>query len=520
MKFKVFYSPVILAASAALSGTIIYTAYYPVSHRFAIVAGLALLFFIIRAASLSKYVFFYGLIAGIFYFTPLLWFVKFVSLTAACILIFYQACFIGVFSILAKKISERHRLYGIFFYPFLWVSVEYIRSSGNMGFPWMLAGNVFDGGAGFSWLAAYGGVCLISFYLVLLACIAVFLFEKKARLSLRFIVIAGAIISFLLLYRELPDGRGNKFSGDYIKIALIQPSIPQNTKWDGNSKDYILERYRDLTVNAALRFPELIIWPESSLPGIIPDNEEMEEFIQSVSSQINTALLIGIQTSRYENGEKRYFNSAVLYSEKGEKIQSYDKRQLVPFGEYVPLSKVFYFLKNLSPIGEGFSRGLSHGVFDLQDASSRVSGPCKFGVTICYEDLFPSISRGYVSKGADFIVNITNDAWYGYTSAPFLHALSSSMRCIENDVPMLRCTNTGLTCFIDRSGIITRVAGSSKGILFQPDILFVELKMDEITKNTGTFYNKTGDLIVYVSFVVLVCLITKTKIHNLLGRRI
>ncbi|MBN2190209.1 MAG: apolipoprotein N-acyltransferase, partial [Candidatus Aureabacteria bacterium] len=490
-------------------------------HRFAVIAGLALFFFLIKAAASLKHVFFYGLISGAFYFTPLLWFVKFISLPAACILILYQACFIGLFAVLAKKVSEQRSLYVIFSYPFLWVSVEYLRGSGSMGFPWMPAGNVFDGGSGFSWLAAWGGVYFISFYLALLACAAVFLFEKKARLSLRFIGVAAAAVSFLLLYRAAPDIKDDRFHGaDYVKIALIQPAIPQNIKWDGNFKDYILERYRDLTVNAALRFPELIIWPESSLPGIIPDDEEIDEFIRSVSSQVNTALLIGIQTSRYENGEKRYFNSAVLYSEKGEKVQSYDKCQLVPFGEYVPLSKIFYFLKSLSPIGEGFDRGFSHDIFDLRDASSRVSRPFRFGVTICYEDLFPSINRAYAAAGADFIVNLTNDAWYGYTSAPFLHALSASMRCVENDVPMLRCTNTGLTCFIDRSGIITRIAAASNGMLFQPDVLFVELKADETGCSGRTFYNKTGDIAAYVSLAVSAYLMVNIKIRNLLGRRI
>ncbi|MDD5644560.1 MAG: apolipoprotein N-acyltransferase [bacterium] len=519
MKSKLFYSPVILTVSAALAGTIIYTAYYPLGRRFAVVAGLALLFFIIKSASTAKHAFLYGFIGGVFYFTPLLWFVKFVSPAAAIALISYQSFFIGGFGFLAKQILEKYKLYGVFFFPFLWVFMEYIRSSGNMGFPWMLIGNAFDGNSGFSWLASYGGVYLISFYFILLSCIAVFVFEKKARLSLRFVFFAGIIVMFLLLYRELPDTGDKGISRNCIKIALIQPSIPQNIKWDNDFKEFILERYRDLTVNAALRFPELIIWPESSMPGIIPDNGEINAFIKSVSSQINTALLIGIQTSRYEKGEKKYFNSAVLYSDKGEKVQNYDKCRLVPFGEYVPFSRVFSFLRSLSPIGEGFDRGSSYEIFDLKDASSRINSPCKFGVTICYEDLFPSINRTYARKGAAFIVNITNDAWYGYTSAPFLHAFSASMRCVENNIPMLRCTNTGLTCFIDRLGIIKKIAANKEGVLFQPGVLFVELDMDKINENRGTFYNKAGDITAYISLVVSMALIGRINICNLLERR-
>ncbi|MCK5655814.1 MAG: hypothetical protein KAI03_05960, partial [Candidatus Aureabacteria bacterium] len=139
--------------------------------------------------------------------------------------------------------------------------------------------------------------------------------------------------------------------------------------------------------------------------------------------------------------------------------------------------------------------------------------PCRFGVSICYEDLFPAINRYYVKKGAAFLVNLTNDSWYGYSAAPFLHAIAASMRCIENGVQMIRCTNTGLTCLINKDGIITDIAGDKTGILFRPDVLLLELNYSE--REAPTVYNITGDLIAYVSLAMTVLLVVSYAVRKI-----
>ena len=523
MKISIFKSSPVLLALSALCGAMISFGYYPVFFRPLLILGLIILFAVVKASKNARFAFFAGWIAGIFYFGPLLYFVKYVSFYAMVVLILYQGVFIAFFAYLVKKVRQFSQGFECIAAPFLWVAIEFTRGFGEIGFPWMFIGNSFDADSGLGWIAQIGGVFLISFLIVSVVSLFVYVFEKKARISVRIAGFVTVCVITLLLFKSssmvnnkrvlpvkniLAQPRGEHL----IKIALIQPSICQNKKWDSNYEEFILDRLRDLTLDAALAFPELIIWPESALPGVISDDEEIDEFIRGICSQINTALLIGVQTSKFEEGKKRYYNSAILYSYKGEKVAQYDKCQLVPFGEYVPLEKIMFFAGNLSPIDTGFSRGSERTIFDLSQASPRINFPCRFGVSICYEDLFPAINRYYVKKGAAFLVNLTNDSWYGYSAAPFLHAIAASMRCIENGVQMIRCTNTGLTCLINKDGIITDIAGDKTGILFRPNVLLLELNYSE--REAPTVYNITGDLIAYVSLAMTVLLVVSYVVRK------
>jgi apolipoprotein N-acyltransferase len=234
-----------------------------------------------------------------------------------------------------------------------------------------------------------------------------------------------------------------------LKISLIQGNIPQELKWDKGSQALILERYAQLSQKAAMEKPDLIIWPEAASPGFIGAAEDdwIVERILAVPKETGIPLLLGSVVRENKN----YFNSALLIDRQGKIAGRYDKLHLVPFGEYIPLKELFPFLETIVPIGD-FTSGDSYTLFSLSPAAGGAGA--KFGVLICFEDTIPELSRNFVKKGADFLVNITNDGWFKETKAPYQHLAASVFRAVENRVPLVRAANTGVSCFIDSRGRI------------------------------------------------------------------
>ncbi|MCX5679677.1 MAG: apolipoprotein N-acyltransferase, partial [Candidatus Omnitrophica bacterium] len=205
-------------------------------------------------------------------------------------------------------------------------------------------------------------------------------------------------------------------------------------------------------------------------------------------------------------------NSAVLFSGEGRIVDRYDKIHLVPFGEYVPLKKLFSFVEKFarSPIGD-FSPGKEYKVFKFfierrsasEDATWKLLKKAKFSCLICFEDIFPDLTRQFVRSGAVFLVNITNDAWFGKTSAPYQHMQCSVFRAVENRVNVVRAANTGLSCFIDQKGRVNAVVESGGRSLFMDGFKTYDI----ILTPTRTFYTAYGDVFTYICILyVLLCL--------------
>jgi apolipoprotein N-acyltransferase len=222
---------------------------------------------------------------------------------------------------------------------------------------------------------------------------------------------------------------------------------------------------------------DLIVWPETVLPTVI-ETPQLFSRIKDLAKEKNANLIFGSQTAKKENSKILYFNSAFLISNKGELTGIYNKIHLVPFGEYVPLVKYFPFLKRLTPIEEGFTPGSEYSIFSLLSSNYKLS------TIICFEDIFPGLSRKFVKQGANILVNLTNDAWYDKTCAVYQHAYLSVFRAVENSVPLIRATNTGLSCFIDYRGKIDKIT---------PFVPISEAREVFIPKNS-TFYTRFGDV--------------------------
>jgi len=265
----------------------------------------------------------------------------------------------------------------------------------------------------------------------------------------------------------------------------------------------IMKTYTDLTYKAAEKKPTLIIWPESATPRSISTDAKLQSQVRDLARSTGAYLLLGstqLQKFKVQNPQSaRYLNSAFLISpEPGEmKNQRYDKIRLFPFGEYLPYKDTIpWRLINVAEFGN-YVAGKEYTVFTTPFS--------RFGVTICWENIFPDLVRAFVRHGAQFMVNVTNEAWFGPVTAPHQFVSMSVFRAVENRVYMVRCGNTGISCCIDPYGrVISRVTGADGGDIF------VQGFMNEsvVPLDSRTVYNRYGDwfawLCILVSMVFLI----------------
>jgi apolipoprotein N-acyltransferase len=295
----------------------------------------------------------------------------------------------------------------------------------------------------------------------------------------------------------------NRESGR-LRISVVQGNIPQSIKWQDYAKEQILEQYLSLSREVLSDNPELIIWPEAALPGVLDQDEHLKEKLEAFVGKCGVPLLAGAVYS----DKGAYYNSAILISGNGEITNRYDKLHLVPFGEYIPIKTIFGFLETVVPIGDCVS-GKEYTVFSLNrevagslsrttEKQPQTDDRVDFSVLICFEDIFPQISRRFVKKGADFLVNITNDAWFGDTSSPYQHLQASVFRAVENRVYLVRAANTGISGFIAPHGKVYPLIDSNSGK--QTFASGSQTRNIILAPKQDTFYTKLGD------WFVLICL--------------
>jgi apolipoprotein N-acyltransferase len=228
-----------------------------------------------------------------------------------------------------------------------------------------------------------------------------------------------------------------------VRVAIIQPSIEQPLKWEPRHTRETLGIYFALLRRVRDDRPALVVWPETAAPTVLRGDPALVQRFQSAAAEFGAPMLVG----SIDEVEGRFRNTAFLITEQGI-VGRYDKIQLVPFGEFVPLSGLL-----------GFVRGWAQFIAELEAGSRAVvfnAPPAPFGVVICYEGIFPDLFRQFVRDGAQLMVNMTNDAWFGRTSGPEQHLTMYPFRAVEHRVSVVRAANTGVSAFIAPSGIITR----------------------------------------------------------------
>lgn len=368
----------------------------------------------------------------------------------------YLALYTAVFSMGLNRLCSKPAIC-LFMIPVLWVSLEYIRSFFLSGFPWELLGYSQFGNLNLIQISDIFGVYGVSFLIALSngAIFLVFLCWKGKDWQgtpTSKPLAAGAMATFILLFSLIWFyGKWRVLSVDELasaspsaRVTVVQGNIEQTKKWDAAFRYATTKKYLDLSFSAKAQKPDIIVWPETAAPFYFLHNERMTEIVLKGIRETDTNFLIGSPSvTRGENGPE-YHNSAYLIRPDGTVSDKYDKAHLVPFGEYVPLKRWLPFLgKIVEHVGD-FTPGTEGKTIQL--------GNYSLGVQICYEIIFSNLSRKMARNNANLLINITNDAWYGTTSAPYQHFSMTVFRAVENRRSLVRSANTGISGFIDPVG--------------------------------------------------------------------
>ncbi|SEA25516.1 apolipoprotein N-acyltransferase [Desulfuromusa kysingii] len=434
-----------------------------------------------------------GFTAGGVFFAIVLYWLNFVMITygglsfpfavlAYLFLVVYLASYIGLATWLSSRLEVTFKLPFLLTLPFIWVALEYLRGVMFTGFPWALIGYSQQDFSLAIQSCDVTGVYGVSFILIVVNCaVAGMIAAPKSRLAWLGAVVALGISISHFGYGFWRESQPLDEQTDHLRVSLIQGNIDQMQKWDPEYRQTSIDIYHDLSLLALENRPELVIWPEAATPFYLQDRSQFATQVRKLPPKLNAFLLVG--SPAYEQlaaDNYRYFNSAYLFSPSGLEMGRSDKRHLVPFGEYVPLGDLLGFVDKLV-VGVGdFSSG--------QVRSLPLDGHA-LGVLICYEAIFPQLARDYIRNGSDLLVNLTNDAWFGRTSAPYQLLAMTRFRAIENRVWIARAANTGVSALIAPSGNVV-ISGP----------IFEAL---ELTGSVGlgageTFYTRFGDLFAYI----------------------
>ena len=529
------------ALLAGLSGLMLTGSFAPINLDWIAWISLIPLLISLENKSLSD-AFKIGLFTGLFhYLTLIYWIVTvlsrygnlnlIVSLTALLLLSLYLSLYLAFFA-LVVAIFKKNRVY-LLWGASTWVALEYARSYIMTGFPWCLLGYSQYSRLPIIQISDVAGVYSISFIIVLvnfaLYNAASLIFKKKIsaytigyksevtsydhdqlnrkrktdneytfkRFGIETIFtlfLVGCILVYG--YSRLKEKGDTSSKGKELRVVIVQGNIDQSLKWDSDFQEETVSIYKKLSLESADFKPQLIIWPETALPYFFLFISHLSREVFEIAKITNAKILFGSPAYVKENDSIFYYNRAYMIS-KGRVVDYYDKVHLVPFGEYVPLKRYIPFVHRLVTAAGDFSTG--------KKAHPMHSPDLTIGTLICFETIFPDISRKFAAQGAEFLVNLTNDAWFGRTSAPYQHLSMAVFRCVENGLPMARAANTGISAFICANGKIVDTTE-----LFTREILQNEIKK----KKKKTFYSQFGDI-----FAILLTVATIIKFFWIKKRR-
>ena len=386
-------------------------------------------------------------------------------------------------------------------WPFLcavaWVATEMAFGRVLTGFPGFL------GASQFRWLAmiqissfagVYGVSFLISWVSVSVFCTVLSLLVERDRpwrflfqLAPPSLVLAGVLAfgHYALSPVSEPPRR--------LKIALVQPAIPQSAIWDPSEGTNRFLKLLQISRTALAEKPDLLVWPEAALPEMITRDQFTQDAIANLLRPGHSWMVIG--ASDYESptvangpGGTRWFNGAFLINPAGEMVARYHKRHLVPFGEFMPGARWFPFLAGLRKAGAGLTSGNEPGLFHMTEPAAS------FSVLICYEDLFPHEVRQSQDQQTDYLLNLTNDGWFGNSGAQWLHTVNALFRAVELHLPLVRCCNNGITCWIDAYGRLHNVYFPGSWNEYQAGYKMIEVPLAGAEAGQHpTFYRQYGD---------------------------
>ncbi len=380
----------------------------------------------------------------------------------------------------------------------LWVALEMVIARLFTGFPWNQLGASQYQLTPLIQVASVIGVYGVSFLVVwvslslLSAGLMVVLRPTVRSIWMGEIFLPVVVVALVFNYgfRQLTNEPPARRT---LRVTLIQPSIPQTLIWD-TSRDQ--DRFRELiqlSERALSNRTDLLIWPEAAVPSFARWDTNIYPAITNLVRQHRVWLVLGsddiarVQQATQGDGCE-YYNASFLVNPDGDFVERYRKRKLVIFGEYIPLVRWLPFVKWFTPIEGGFTPGIRPIPFHLRNPAVKTS------VLICYEDIFPHVVREYADDDTDFLINITNDGWFGESAAQWQQAASALFRTVENGLPLVRCANNGLTGWVDSRGRLREVFRDERGSIYGAGFLSVDIPLLGVgQKRTPTFYHEHGD---------------------------
>ena len=455
----------------------------------------------------GRHQFLLGITTGMIYFGGMLyWFVQvmanyggisgWLAFLAGAAGWAYLAIYVGVFAWVLGRGIRLLGVNGVWLAPVFWVASEWARATVGGGFPWGVLGSSQASVLPIVQLASVTGVFGLSALIALVSTAAAAVTLARSRRHL----LGAAGVGVLLVVVTIAGSVRLMASpltrtGTVIRIGLLQGSVEQLEKYDPAYRDQILARYLDLSRQAIEAGAAIVIWPEASTPFSFDAEGPLAAPIRQLAATTHTPFIIG--TDGYEYGANgmpdRIFNTAVVVGADGRSRGTYRKMRLVPFGEFVPFKHLLFFMAPLVQAVGDFSPGTEPVVLD---ADGR-----RVGVAICYESVYTWIDRAFVHNGAGLLATITNDAWFGRSSAASQHFEQGAIRAVEEGRYVVRAANTGISGAVDPYGRVLLATP-----LFQPMALTVDVRL----LDDQTVYSRIGDLVAWLSaaFSGLVLLFT------------
>jgi len=415
-----------------------------------------------------------------FYTISLYWLVRvmshygnlsfFLSIIFFLILVFSLSSLFGLIFLIINYVAKTFPNIEFILFPLFWVSLEYFLTFFLTGFPWNLIGYSQIHFLPLIQISSITGVYGISFLIILLNSSISFSIKTK---NFRWLILSIILFLFCNIYGFFLINKGYNKS-EPLKVAIIQGNTNMDDDLVGNSKK-LEEKFNDyieLTKKAIDLNAKLIIWPETSVP-ILFRYDPRKDVLMELSRGKGIFILAGFTDWR----EGNFYNSVFLISPKKSISSVYDKIHLVPFGEYVPFKKIFGFFESITKEVGDYTAGSKLVLHSVKKY--------KFGSPICYEIIFPDLVRRFVKEGAQFLVTVSNDGWFGRSDAPYQHFSIASMRAVENRRFLLRATSTGVSGIVDPFGRVLKKIDIGKTEFSIEDIFPLEEK---------TFYSNYGDI--------------------------
>ena len=450
-----------------------------------------------------------GLLSGAVYFSgTLYWLVDTMTtfgglptagaIFAAGVLVAYlslfPAVFAGVLAVLHRRLGDRALLLA----PSIWITTELGRQYVWDGFPWALLGYSQVTVLPIAQMASVIGVYGVSGLLALVATSTAYLLVERSAASWRAAAASIALVAAIGTWGEVRLRSSALLThGTPVRVGVLQGNVPQDQKWDPTNRTAISQRYLAMTRQALAQGATFIMWPESATPLPFEQDIIAGSAIRRLAVESKATLLIGSDqvepikaATPGEKAEARYYNAAFLVKPDGTVGAVYRKMHLVPFGEYVPLQSVLFFAGPIIGAVAEFSSFTPGTVPVLLPVGDHVAS-----TAICYEVIYPDLMRRFVRDGSELLTTITNDAWYGTSSAAYQHWAQASMRAIEEGRFLARAANTGISGFVDPYGRVL-----AKTALFEQDGVVQDVRF----LKDRTIYSRIGDLVAWLSLAVTV----------------